>query len=222
MIDANKILSQLWAITKDLISTGLCDDQNFPRIIEQKENKKKVCVGNLSTNIFLKNVPYRDVYYEMLNKRVYNFRMIDGAMILLEYTFQNKKIIHHRLSFFPSPDLLEFQQNEEIYKEDDNYLDILDKQVVTVPLRFDYESDTDIVKLIEHPASHLTIGQYENCRIPVSSAVSPSIFVDFIIRNFYHTAYNKFCNKISKYDNEFSESINDMEKKIIYIGIPPY
>lgn len=222
MINANKILSQLQTLTRDLINTGLCDDQNFPCIIEQSENQKRVCIGNLRTNIFLKNIPYRDIYYEMLDHRMYNYKMIDGAMLLLEYTFQNREILHHRLSFFPSPDLLEYQQNEDLYQEDDNYLDILDKQVVTVPLRFDYEKNEKVIKSVEHPISHLTIGQYENCRIPVSSAVSPSIFIDFIIRNFYHTAYNKFCDTITKYGNEFPETIDPIEKNLLYIGIPPY
>lgn len=222
MFDANKILQQLNKLTEDMILTSLCDDQNFPRIFNLKEEKKKVCIGEFGTNIFLKNVPYRDIYCEMLERRAYNFRMLDGAMILLEYIFQKEKIIHHRLSFFPSPDLLEFQQNEEIYLEDDIYADILNKQVVTVPLRFDYESDSDITVPIEHPVSHLTIGQYENCRIPVSCAIPPALFIDFIVRNFYHTAYCRYCNEISKYENEFHESIKREEKNLLYVGVPPY
>ena len=205
MFDANKIFLQLNELTTDLIQTGLCDDQNFPYIVKLSEDRKKVCIGDLNTNIFLKNVPYRD-----------------GAMILLEYTFQKDKIIHHRLSFFPSPDLLEYQQNEEIYLEDEIYADILDKQIVTVPLRFDYENKEEIAEPIEHPISHLTIGQYENCRIPVSSAVPPSLFIEFIIRNFYHTAYHKYCNMIRKFKNEFAESIYKEEKSLVYMGIPPY
>ena len=222
MFDANKIFLQLNELTTDLIQTGLCDDQNFPYIVKLSEDRKKVCIGDLNTNIFLKNVPYRDVYYEMLKKRGYNFKMLDGAMILLEYTFQKDKIIHHRLSFFPSPDLLEYQQNEEIYLEDEIYADILDKQIVAVPLRFDYENKEEIAEPIEHPISHLTIGQYENCRIPVSSAVPPSLFIEFIIRNFYHTAYHKYCNMIRKFKNEFAESIYKEEKSLVYMGIPPY
>ena len=222
MSNIERILHQINILTSDLIKTGLCDDQNFPHIIKLKNHQKKICIGELGTNIFLRNVSYKDIYYEMLRKRAYNFKMLDGAMLLLEYTFQNEEIIHHRLSFFPSPDLLEYQQNEEIYLEDDVYLDIINKQVGTVPLRFDYENQEEIAEKIEHPVSHVTIGQYENCRIPVSSAVPPSLFIDFIIRNFYHTAYHKYCSGISKYKNEFAESIYGEEKELVYIGIPPY
>lgn len=129
MMNANKIHKQLNSLTKELIQTGLCDDQNFPRIVHIGKNIKKVCIGDLGTNIFLKNISYRDIYHEMLYKRAFNFKMIDGALILLEYSFKDDEIIHHRLSFFPSPDLLEYQLNEELYLEDEIYLDILDKQV---------------------------------------------------------------------------------------------
>ena len=74
----------------------------------------------------------------MRKRRLFNFKMIDGALVLMEYTFNKRELIHHRLCFFPSPDLLEYQSHEELYLEDDIYLDILSKQVVTVPLRFDF------------------------------------------------------------------------------------
>lgn len=221
MIDAAKILFQLNILTRDMISIGLCDDQNFSRIVDLGKGNQVVGIGKLNTNVFLKNVSYTDVYYEMLKQRAFNFKMLDGALILMQYTFQQKEIAHHRLSFFPAPDLLEYQQNEELYMEDDIYLDMLDKQIVTTPLRFDYEKG-EAAQPVEHPVSHLTIGQYTNCRIPVSSAVPPSQFMDFVIRNFYHTAYNKYSNKLSKYKNEFAESILQEEKELIYIGIPPF
>lgn len=220
MINANKLLHQINRLTQDMIATGLCDDQNFSNIIELKKGRSIVCIGALKTNIFLKNVSYKDVYYEMLKHRVFNFKMLDGALILMQYTFQKNDIIHHRLSFFPSPDLLDYQQNEALYLEDDIYLDILDRQIVTVPLRFDY--DKEAAEIIEHPVSHLTIGQYKNCRIPVSSAISPDQFLDFIIRNFYHTAYRKYSNLLSRFKNQFPESILKEEKALVYIGIPPF
>lgn len=218
MTDASKILLQINSLTKDLINTGLCDDQNFPHIVNLGKNMKRVCIGDLGTTMFLKNVSYRDIYYEMLKKRAFNFKMLDGALVLLEYSFRGKEMIHHRLSFFPSPDLLEYQSNEEIYLEDNIYLDILNKQVVTVPLRFDYEKDKAVP--VEHPIVHLTIGQYENCRIPVSSAVPPTQFIDFILRSFYHTAHNKYCNNITRYKNEFPETLFEEEKNMMYVNVP--
>lgn len=218
MSDANKILIQINTLTEELIKAGLCEDQNFPRIIVGEKGQKRVCIGPLETTIFLKNVSYKDIYYEMLRKRAFNMKMIDGALLLLEYSFDNDGIYHHRLSFFPSPDLLEYQTNEEVYMEDDIYMDILEKQVVTVPIRFDFDKVNAVA--VEHPVSHMTIGQYSNCRIPVTSAVSPANFVDFIVRNFYHTAYNKYCSKLSKFVNVFSNTLYESEKQIIHISVP--
>ena len=42
MINANKILRQINSLTEDLITTGLCDDQNFPHVIT-KPKKMLMC-----------------------------------------------------------------------------------------------------------------------------------------------------------------------------------
>lgn len=217
MNEAKLVYTHINRITKELIETGLCDDQNFPRIAREPEKAVRVNIGDLENNIFLKNVPYKDVYYAMLRKREYNMKMIDGALILMDYTFKDDVIYKHRLSFFPSPDLLEFQQNQELYMEDDLYLDILNKQIVTVPFRFDF--DKSVGKEVEHPQSHFTIGQYENCRIPVSAAVSPGVFVKFIIRNFYHTAFDKYVGKLSDLKIEFDRTITENEMKLVHIEV---
>ena len=52
MINANKILRQINSLTEDLITTGLCDDQNFPHVITKSKNMVSVCIGNLGTTIF--------------------------------------------------------------------------------------------------------------------------------------------------------------------------
>lgn len=48
---------------------------------------------------------------------------------------------------------------------DEMYLDILDQRVVTVPLRFDFDSGDAFIP-VEHPKSHLTLGQYEIAAFP--------------------------------------------------------
>ncbi len=99
MINANKILRQINSLTEDLITTSLCDDQNFPHVITKSKNMVSVCIGNLGTTIFLKNVPYKEIYNEMRKRRLFNFKMIDGALVLMEYTCNKRELIHHRLCF---------------------------------------------------------------------------------------------------------------------------
>lgn len=37
----------------------------------------------------------------------------------------------------------------------------------------------------------MTLGQYENCRIPAYGPISPEIFMEFVLENFYNTYYTK-------------------------------
>ncbi|MVB12743.1 hypothetical protein CAFE_34870 [Caprobacter fermentans] len=213
------VLQQINLLTEDIIKVGLCDDQNFPAIIDKGENTKEVCTGKIRTNAFLKNISYADMYNVLLQQRFYNLRMLDGALITMYYLFVNGEICLHRLAFFPSPDLEEFQNNPEVYMLDEIYADVIDKRIVPFPLRFDYDS-SPAARNVEHPISHLTLGQYKNCRIPVSSALTPSIFIDFIIRNFYNTAFSKCSERISHYSEQFTPTLSDEEKRIVHISLP--
>lgn len=217
---SRQVFNQINRLTADFISTGLCDDQNFPSLTPGVDGFEEVSIGNIKSTAFLKNISYRDMYAILKSKRFYNFQMIDGALILLQYRFLAKKIVTHRLSFFPSPDLAEFQNSPELYMADEIYADILDKRVVTVPLRFDFDNRQDVPSPKDHPISHLTIGQYENCRIPVTSAITPYHFLSFLLNNFYHTATLKFGNKLSYFDDKFCKEIFDEDTMGIYINSP--
>jgi hypothetical protein len=88
------------------------------------------------------------------------------------------------------------------------------------PIRFDYDMREGIYQELEHPKSHLTLGQYENCRIPVSSPLTPFYFIQFILRNFYHTAHNKYADRLPRFGQIFDETIMAAEKQVIHIQIP--
>ena len=81
------------------------------------------------------------MYQAALEKKIYNIKMIDGALLTLLYRFSNDRIVAHRLSYFPAPDLIAFQNEPELYAEDELYVDILDRRIVTVPIRFDFDDD---------------------------------------------------------------------------------
>lgn len=213
------ILKQIQQLTVDVIEAGICDAENFPSLTQSPRGISEIGISSVDNSIFLKNIPYSEMYFELLKRKNYNFKMIDGALISLLYRFQNNDIVAHRLSFFPAPNLEVFQNEPELYLEDEIYLEFLDKRIVTVPLRFDFDSGDAFVP-VEHPKSHLTLGQYENCRIPVSSAVSPYQFMEFILRNFYHTAQNKSCIHLTKYTDKFEKSIDSEEETLVHICTP--
>jgi len=66
--------------------------------------------------------------------------------------------------------------------------DIIEKKIVPFPLRFDYNRE-DVASTHSHPYSHVTLGQYTNCRIPAYGPISPRLFMQFVLENFYNTYY---------------------------------
>ena len=148
-------------------------------------------------------------------------KMADGALIQMTYAFKREHLEQHRLAFFPSPSLEMFQNSPELYLDDEIYADIIAKNIVPFPLRFDFDARDELHAELEHPKSHLTLGQYKNCRIPVSAPLSPYRFMDFILRNFYNTAHGKYSDKLKpSATSGFEESISAKEKKIVYLQVP--
>jgi hypothetical protein len=121
------------------------------------------------------------------------------------------------LAFFPSPNLDCFQNDPEIYELDDIYADILSKNIVTFPIRFDFDpaNFTDV----DHAKSHMTLGQYKNCRIPVSEPLTPALFIDFILRNFYNTAYRKYSDELQFCSDYFPKSISPNEQRVLHLNL---
>lgn len=231
MLVAKDIFLQIQKITSNLIDLGLCIDQNFPSMKKLNHSIEEVNMCSIessyNSSIFLKNMSYGDMYYELCRRRMYNIKMIDGALIQMQYRFNGNSIESHRLAFFPSPNLDIFQNEPDIYWGDEIYSDILDARIVTVPLRFDFDDSEDqngnkVAIPVIHPISHLTIGQYKNCRIPVSSAVTPYQFIEFIIRNFYNTAFELYSDQLLSDKNCFDVCICADETKIFNICSPVY
>jgi hypothetical protein len=90
------------------------------------------------------------------------------------------------------------------------------KNVVTTPVRFDFDREAFVD--YDHPMSHLTLGQYKNCRIPVTGPLSPFVFMNFILRAFYNTPFQKFCDSIRAFSYEFTQTITDREQCQIHIS----
>ncbi|MDE2699007.1 MAG: DUF2290 domain-containing protein, partial [Gemmatimonadota bacterium] len=71
-----------------------------------------------------------------------------------------------------------------------------------------------------HPKSHLTLGQYEDCRIPVTAPVTPLWFIDFILRNFYNTADERYTDDLFAQSDSFTESIHPDERGVVHMVVP--
>ncbi|MDR4498719.1 MAG: DUF2290 domain-containing protein [Candidatus Scalindua sp.] len=217
------INTQINSLIKDLIELGLSDDQNSPFEKSCGDGLVEITFpGAQHTSIAMKDTSYVKIYDRLKEERAYIAIMADGSMIQMMYAFRNGELERHRLAFFPSPHLEEFQNAPEIYLEDEIYADIVAKNIVPFPIRFDFDAREGVYEEVVHPKSHLTLGQYRNCRIPVSSPLMPFHFIEFILRNFYHTVHNKFSHRLRRmHTNVFDPSILQAEENIIHVQIPP-
>jgi hypothetical protein len=145
--------------------------------------------------------------------------MLDGGLIQLLYRFCDGELVGHRLAYFPSPDFESFQNEPELYLEDKIYADIMQKSVVAFPMRFDFDSSVEKHIDIRHPKSHLTLGQYQNCRIPVLAPLSPVIFVRFLLQHFYNTAYLLHEVRLGVPLTYFPSCITASERRTPHIGL---
>jgi hypothetical protein len=218
-----KTLDEINGMIRFLVETGLAEDQNFSFLTPLPDRKSQITFGeNIDWSIILLERQYRSLYEDLVRERWYSAKLADGALIQISYIFVGNQIERHRLAFLPSPDLERFQTDPDLYTEDVIYADIVSPGVFPAPLRFDFDLRAEVVRDIEHPASHCTVGQYKNCRIPVTSAISPRFFIEFILRNFYHTAHLKFADQLPGQSTHlvFDKTISLNEMRGIHIAAP--
>ncbi len=213
MPDPVIIFKQIKKITVKLIEMGLSVEQNFP-------SNQFGCIaysGMQDISIAMKNISYEEIYKKLEEAKNYNIKMLDGALIQMLYSFEKNMLISHRLAFFPAPNLESFQNEPELYENDEIYADILGRNVVAFPIRFDY--DPNNFEEIKHPKTHATLGQYKNCRIPVSEPLTPEVFITFLLQNFYNPAFQKHTQKFIISSQRFAKTITNKEKSLLHLGI---
>ena len=216
-----RIMDQINLAIRCLIEVGIADDQNsafqrlgnsgFMEITFQQSDHASAA---------LKNQSYTEIYQHFLHNRSYTVKLLDGAIVQMMYAFTGEKLQRHRLAFFSSPFLEEFQNNPDIYLDDEIYADVVAKNIVSFPIRFDYDDRKGAHQVLVHPKCHMTLGQYNACRIPVTAPLMPLRFIDFILRNFYHTAYKKYAENLPVCDESFPDSIVSAERDVIHVAIP--
>ncbi len=213
------ILKEIREVTSELIKVGLSDEQNFPSDKSDGNIRAVSICGHHDLSITLKNIPYKAIYEELIKSKLFNIKLIDGGLVQFMYTFFNNELIKHRLAYFSSPFLESYQNDPEIYEDDDLYADFIQRNIVSFPIRFDYDIDNEKHIVISHPKSHLTLGQYLNCRIPVCSPVTPSTFILFILRNFYNTAFKSFDSTVAITDTFLPTDIDPSEARIPHLRL---
>lgn len=220
MATPNQIKKQINNRILHLVQSGLADDQSLA-FQRSAGNRVEIDFPNSQyISATLKNIDYRETYRVLVKHRAYNVKMCDGALIQMTYEFLGRTLLRHRLAFMPAPHLDEFQNTPETYLQDELHGDIVARNVVPFPFRYDYDAREGRHQPVEHPLSHLTLGQYSHCRVPVSAPVAPNWFIDFIIRNFYHTTSNRYADDMPATGAVFNESILPEERRVVHVVIP--
>lgn len=221
IVDPERIRKQINELISYLMKVGLADDQNSAFWKSAKARVVQITFeGSKHVSIALRDIGYSEIYRILAQKRAYNVKMLDGALIQMMYEFIDSHLQRHRLAFFPAPNLEEFQKDPEVYLADEIYADITSKNIVPFPIRFDYDARQESHKELTHPKSHLSLGQYSNCRIPVTSPLVPSWFIDFVLRNFYDSETSRYVEKLPTSDYSFDRSISSAERNIIHVAVP--
>lgn len=201
-----------------LVKEGLADHQRFPAVRTAGSQVQITIPDAPDLAVSLKNKPYTEIYEELRKAEAYHVRMLDGALVQFLFTFENNLLTSHRLAFFPSPMLEMYDSIPEHYDLDETFADIVGDFSVKFPVRFDYSSSDDDHIDVDHPKSHLTLGQYKGCRIPVNSPLTPFRFMRFILRNFYNPSYYAVDLDAKARLTRFDDVITPGEKGILFVA----
>lgn len=221
---SDQIYNEIMDITSFLIEIGLAIDQNFPsnKALIKKQHEVTISRLDLGASFIIQSNEYVDIYNHYNDNRLYNVKMLDGGILLLQYVVYDEIIISHRLVFFPSPYLPDFaREYDSSYREDQYFQDIYSRVKVAFPLRFDFSPDQHVD--IHHPKSHLTLGDFKCCRIPVVSSIYPRSFFKFVLDNFYKTDDIEHSSRLpnSKICSRQEESITATERQeLMYMCFP--
>ena len=215
-----RIKADLDGLIAELIRVGICNDQNFSAIRPIGNQWDVTYSGTEHISIALSDIDYSELHQEMSEKRSYNMKLIDGALLQLMYRFEKNQLLQHRLAFYPSPSLISFQDDPDSYMSDELFLEIVQRRIVPFPLRFDFDDRNGIHIDVLHPKSHLTLGDVKGCRIPVSAPLTPRWFIEFILRNFYQTEKHDFIKGLPKHQIFFDECITPNEQDLMHLIIP--
>ncbi|MCW2411373.1 MULTISPECIES: DUF2290 domain-containing protein [unclassified Sphingobium] len=213
----SQICQQINEVIRVLVKEGLSDHQRFPAVRTAGSQVQITIPDAPNLSVSLKKKPYAEIYEELRRSESYHIRMLDGALIQFLFTFDQNVLSSHRLAFFPSPTLEMYETVPEHYDFDESFADIVGDFSIKFPIRFDYSSSDEKHVDVEHPKSHLTLGQYKGCRIPVNSPLTPFRFIRFTLRNFYNPAYFAVDFDDAARASGFPNVITQAEQGILFV-----
>ena len=215
---AEMIGAEIREVLGRLITAGLSVQQYVPSIKEGVAGC--VRIGDLPVaSAAMRNTPYQTIYESLESNGSFHAKLVDGGLILFQYFVSPTAILGHRLSYFPSYALPTVEEAPYLYENEELFAEIMLHRLVRFPIRFDFSPGQHVD--VEHPQCHMTLGQFDSCRIPVTGPVGPYAFTLFLLRNFYRRSYvrhkNVFDKKIKRVS--MSPTITVAERRIAHLVV---
>ena len=207
-------------ITAHLIERGLGDDANFSIVERSGDMTDVTFLGAEHISIAMGDIDYSDLYRELSARRSYSFKLLDGGLVQITYRFRSEQLVQHRLGILSFTQLAKFSGRPGFYMRDELFVDIISRQIVPFPIRFDFDGRDGVFKDVLHPKSHLTLGDMKGCRVPVTSPLTPRWFIEFVLRYFYQTEKYDFVDRLPRHSCKFQATISNAERQVSHIFVP--
>ena len=205
-IDIKKnIIKEYHNIIKFLIENNMVMDN-----LEFKENGNALTWSGkdagIANIVYDNNIGADKIINTLRKEKQYNILLKDKSIFQIEYMIENNNIVKQRMLFMKvSNEVL-----NEIDEENTNFDEDIKTTDIPLLIRVDYDIKNQ--QDVKHPASHMTISNIKNCRIPIKSNMPFSKFIKFILMNVYGIDYR--CEDSITDD----ETITENEKKCIHIN----
>lgn len=212
------ITGEIRAANVWLTQKGFADSQNFPRVCKAHGCDWIGFGADNEIGLLLRSrEDYAHAFSEVVKANAFTFRLLDGAICQFNYCISKDRLVKHRLGYFNNPYLDQFQNALDGYDDDSALNEIISANNTAFPIRFDY--DVENVSRDDHPISHLTLGQFKGCRIPVSAPITPLQFIRFLLKNFYSSMWLKVGKDFPRGGLYFDDCIIEPDKVETHIRL---
>ena len=198
---------------------GLSVDQNMPFEVHRTGDVVDVTHSGNPMSFMLRNRPYKELHAEALSSKSYLFRLFDDSLFQMSFQVGAGELLRSRAAYLPPPSFDTFHESVELFEEDLMFADIIDRRIVAVPLRVDYDVRENVVISRQHPKSHFTLGQFDGCRLPLSAPITPTLFVELILRMFYSKALATCSKPVPSSSYRFKRCLDTREERETHVHI---
>lgn len=205
MTDYNNIVRELYE--KEMIRDIKCHvTSDLGEVVEITHENK----SNESNILYDRHLPIETIMDILLENKEYNLLLYDRSIIKYQFTIKNGKICKERLIFIKKHNYL--WTKDEINKKDiDDFGTDWFQEEISIPIVIRIDYDDENYEDIVHPITHMTLSNYEECRIPMMGAVTLYNFINFILNFFYNDSLN--CSSVFE---ETDITISQNEKKRLH------